>query len=475
MNKELYLIPANKNKLFESKFITKFINIINPVIKIINYNKKININKEIIKKFEDKPDIIIINFNENNYSNIRLIKNIPRIPIFIDNVFYISPISIKYLNGFSNNKDKQYIINNFIIRILKLYGGIISYNNFIVPKLDFMDFNIGINLYNNNDFCKNYYINKIPKWMTRYIEINNKGWFSKNNRYALEYVFKNYKLSNIVELGTYYGTSALFMAKHKTPDCNLYCIDNYDNILLTNFIVDNPTPIDFKYFFHYFKFESFHARLSDYDNIYSIRNDCYKMIKLFNQYKINVDLFYIDFCKVDDKLINFVDEILDFFPNAIIIGDDAVHLNKSLKYFKEKYQYIFLESCYICSKIPLVNSIKLLEQYDENKRLENINDYEKIKKCTIDYKINYIIKNIEDKNIIEKIIELGIDPNKKSYYVPLNGTLYHYIGMKYWTNQIYYLNLYKKLNYYKKDMNIKNDLNLTPNDYFNYISSSSFS
>ncbi len=347
MDKELYLIPTNKSKIFESKFIKKFIDITDPVIKIIHYNKNNNINKDILKAFDDKPDIIIINFNEKEMKNknnkkekLKIIKNIPRIPIFIDNVFYISPISLKCINGFSNNiNDKDYLIKDCIVRIIKTYGGIISYSNFVFPLLDYNNFQSGLNLYNKNAFSKNYYVNNIPKWMTKNIEINNKGWFSKNNQYAIDYIFKNYSLTNIVELGTYYGTSSLYMAERKNQDCSIYCVDNFDNILLTNFVVENPTPIDFKYFFRYFKFESFHARLANYSNIYSLKYDCYKIPKLFSCNKINVDLFYIDFCKIDSKLILLVDEIFQLYPNAIVIGDDAVHLDKSLKYFKDKYNY----------------------------------------------------------------------------------------------------------------------------------------
>jgi len=335
-----------------------------------------------------------------------------------------------------------------------------------------------------NNFLKNYFINFIPEWMTKNISINNKGWFAKQNRMALDYVLNNYKIKNIVELGTYFGSSANYTAQHKNIDTNLYCVDNFDNILLTNYVVDNPTPIDFEYFFKYFKFESFHARLEKYKNIFSMKYDCYQIPKLFYDNKIKVDLFYIDFCKIDSKLIKLVDDIIKLFPDVIIIGDDAVHLDESLKYFEKNYNYIFLESCYLTTKKKLINENILLDKYNKNKFLENIKDYDYIKELNIEYKIKYIIDLIQNtkkntkanvKNIIEKIIDLKIDPNTQCYYVGLNGNLYHYIGINYYKNNVYYLKLYEELNKYMIDKNIKNDLNLIPNDYFNYVSLKDFS
>lgn len=141
MKGELYLHPINKLKIYESKFIEKFINVKKSIVYNINYRPKINLNKEIIKGFAKQPDIIIINFNEKINNNIHNIINIPRIPIYIDDVFYISPISLKNINGFSNEyQDKEYLKNDFIYRIIKIYGGIISYKDYNVPIINYVDF-----------------------------------------------------------------------------------------------------------------------------------------------------------------------------------------------------------------------------------------------------------------------------------------------------------------------------------------------
>ena len=63
-----------------------------------------------------------------------------------------------------------------------------------------------------------------------------------------------------------------------------------------------------------------------------IKNNNFLAIKWLKDNKINIDLFYIDFIKDDVKLINFINEIFEEYPNCIIIGDDLVYLKYSIDY-----------------------------------------------------------------------------------------------------------------------------------------------
>ena len=108
------LYPANTNKLLEPNNISKYINIKNKSkTEIIIYGINKNINKDVIIAYEKKPDILIINFDNNEPI---FIKNIPRYPIFINNIFYITPICYQQINGFSNdNNNKQYFCHSFYL------------------------------------------------------------------------------------------------------------------------------------------------------------------------------------------------------------------------------------------------------------------------------------------------------------------------------------------------------------------------
>jgi hypothetical protein len=467
----LILYPANINKVLESNYIPKYINIKRKAqIEIINYNIDKNINEEVIKSYKKYPDILIINFD--NISPI-IIKNIPRYPIFINNMFYITPICYQQLNGFSNdNNNKQYLINDFIERIKRILGGILSINDFKFQNISYVNMDSGIKNIMDIKFEKNWFVNKIPKWMTTDIEINNSGWFSIYNQLAIDYIFENYKINKTVELGAYYGLSTKYII-NKNINSTLYSFDLYDNILLTNYVVKNITQLDINYFFKYIKFESFHSNLSNFENLYSVKYDCYSAPELLKKYNINIDLFYIDFCKKDKLLIQFVDNIFKLYPECIIIGDDAPMLSSSLKYFENKYDYVYLRDCYICSyKTKLINTDKLLEKYNKEKEYQNTNDIELLKNIDINYRIKYIgylINNYKNNSDIIKYLDiLNIDPNIQSHYLIHNSNLFHHIAYSSNKNYEYYIGLYNILNEKYNDKDISNDLNLIPNDYFNY-------
>ena len=202
--------------------------------------------------------------------------------------------------------------------------------------------------------------------------------------------------------------------------------------------------------------------------------------KWLKKNNIKIDLFYLDFCKVDHKLIKIVDEIFELFPESIIIGDDAQWLDKSLTYFKEKYNYIYAYNCYICSyKTNLIKKDGFIKKVKDNQDKENCLSVNKCSKLNLQYRIKYLLntinKNINTdnfiKNINDQIKELSINPNERCRYIVQGGCLFHQIAMKYREdikNRNKWLSLYQEIIKKYKDKSIKNYFGLTPNDYFNY-------
>jgi hypothetical protein len=470
MNKSFMLYPYNRNKVLESKYNEKFFDtkIKKLMIERIYYNN-ININQQIIDSYSKTPDLIVIHFNENNkYINF---KKIPKYPIYINNTFYITPICIQQVNGFINNiNDSNYLINNFINRILQILGAIISDGKFIYPVFEDTNINIGIKslIYTDSDFRKNWNINHIPIWMTKYIPINNSGWFGIFNKIAIDYVFENYKtFVNVAELGTYYGLSTKYIANKFN---NLYCFDYFENYMLANYNITEITPFELKYYFKYIKFECFHANLSFYPNIFTIKMNCFDSIDFLKFYNIHINVFYIDFLKNDKLLIKFVNKIFDYYPDCIIIGDDAVFLSSSLEYFKRKYNFVYLYSCYICSKnTTLINVDKLQNNITNEYNKLNCNDSFELQQLDHSYKMNFIINLIKHTTpfnvIINSIKKFNVNPNAQSTLINQNGNLFHFIVYNMNTNTQYYYSLYNKMNDYIPDKNIQNDMNLTPLDY----------
>lgn len=468
INEHFILYPYNRNKILESKYNNKFFDtkIKKMIIERIYYNN-ININQQIIEIYSKKPDLIAIHFSANE--NYIKFKKIPKYPIYINNTFYITPICIQQLNGFINIiNEPNYLINNFINRILQILGCIISDNNFTYPNFQHININNGIKSLMYNDFRKNWNIDHLPIWMTKHIPINNSGWFGVFNKIAIDYVFENYKtFENVAELGTYYGLSTKYIANKFN---NLYCFDYFENYMLSNYNISEITPFEIKYYFKYLKFECFNANIAFYQNIFTIKMNCFDSIKFLKFHNININVFYIDFLKNDKLLIKFVNKIFEYYPDCIIIGDDAVFLSSSLEYFKRKYNFVYLYSCYICSKnTKLINLDDLQNNITNEYNRLNSNDIYQLQQLPDDYKINFIINLIKDTKpfniIINYIKKLNINPNTQSILINQNGNLFHFIVYIINKNHKYYYHLYTKINEYIPDNNIQNDMNLKPLDY----------
>jgi hypothetical protein len=465
---KLIIKPDNSNKKLESIYIKKYIKTIEPIkIKYIYYKENLNI--EILKIFNEKPDLCFIIFNNNKILNI---KKIPKFPIFIKNNFYLTPLMILELNGFIKDNNKDNIIQDFIQRIKLIFGCIITEKNFKFKNIDNFNIDSGIKDY-LNDFNKLWFVNNVPKWMTFNIPINKAGWFSQDNKYAIDYIFKNFDIKNVAELGCYYGLSSKYIVKKINKQNNIYCFDNFNSIFKTKYCISEISPLDTQYFFKYLKFESFHSKLSDFNNVYTIKLNCFDAPQLLYKYNIKIDLFYIDFCKIDHLLIKFIKLIFSLFPDCIIIGDDAVMLNQSLKLFNDIYNFILLDNCYICTlNKRLIKKKKLLKRVKMYNYKINNDNIEEIKNYNIHFKINYIKKRINEKTDIDKILEyckiLNVEPNKRSKFIFQHGNLYHYIFREYRKDKEYFLDLYNKLKDIYSDNNKKNNFNLKPIDYLNF-------
>jgi hypothetical protein len=465
-NKTLKIIPVNKNKVIESEYANKFYDTNNEKINIanINYIENKNLNDQILIKYKKKPDIIIINFSEEK--NILNINSIPIYPIIYNNIIYITPIIIEQLNGFSNIfLDKESCINDFYNRIYSIIGALISDDKFNInisnyDKSGIKDKKIG--------FLKDNTVSHIEKWMTRFIPGFNFGWFSIFNRLAIDYVFENYKIDSIAELGTYFGKSTMYIS-NKNKNMDYYCFDRFENLFLTDYITKKLQFIDLNFFYKYIRFETFHSNLKNHPNLFSIKNNNYLAVDFLKKNNINIDLFYIDFCKDDTLLIDFINKIFDNYPNAIIVGDDLVHLTFSMNYLSKKYNLVKLNACYICTyKTEFINKKKLIDEYNNINNKLNDNNFNNILNYEIKYKTNFLKKEIEKKVHTDKIINylkiININPN---YLVDLdNNNIFHDIIKLYKeTSDNYYINLYNKICTIYKDESCKNDSNLVPLDY----------
>lgn len=476
--KILKLIPANPNKKLESEHIYPFYTLYKNEFNIyhIPYNNQsiMNLNHEILKSYETKPDIIIISFDKKPYIPIL---EIPKFPIYYHGNIYLTPILIEQFNGFSNKiKNKELIFIDFIGRIYQEIGVILSTSNFVFFHQQHDDSGIS-NM--RNGILKNHNVSKIDKWMTRYIPKHTFGWMAEMNKYTIDYVFDNYTINNVGELGIYMGYSTEYI-NLKNRNMKHYCFDRYDNLFLTDYINEQLTPLDTNFFYKYLRYETFHSNLSEAKNVYTIKGDNYQSIDFLHKNKIPIDFFYIDFIKQNKKIISFIEKIFKYYPEVIIVGDDGIYLQDAMKILEKKYNCINFYHCYLCkkNKSEWKNINTLLTKYEQIKSNNNIKDvHDLLKKNNIEmiYKINYVVNQIKKKVNIDKIMKyieiLNINCNETNITTEIQngGNLYHFIANYRFQNDKYAKKLYSLLIKKQKDMNEKNMLNLTPIDYFNYF------
>lgn len=448
-------------------------------IKIIKFSIKNNLNNEIKDSYKDNPDLIIIKFKD-KFNKITLL---PRYPIYINNTIYITPICYEQINGFTNDqKSANYIIKDFINRCIINLGGL------VIEKFKNID---KLTIHNTNKSI----IHQIYPWMTKHIPTSNVGWLHEENKIVIYNIFKYYKIYNIAELGCYFGLSTKYFIKYNDKLKNIYCFDLFNNILLADYKIKILTPLEKKFFLKYNKFETFHANTNKFIqkynpklNLYSIKLDCFKSINYLKINNVKIDLFYIDFCKDNRKILQLVEDIFINYPNCIIFGDDGEYLQQAIIKIQNDNKYICLNlyKCYLCVlKTNYYKNIyklfdrlkKMIEQYNYWINLEDLN---KIKYSNIKYQINYIIKKINKRvnynDIILLLKQLNINPNTKTTMIYQNGNIYHYIGFEYNKNKkiTYLIKLYNRLIKIWPDNNVKNNLNLIPNEYFIYDNISYF-
>jgi len=393
-------------------------------------------------------------------------------------IFILTFIQAELLNGFNKKCNN---INNykddFIYRCTKLYGGLIS--NVIIYYKYFEKSLEGFKeLYRKNIF-KNQNINFIKN--TNHIVNYEHGWLSESTKNNLIYCINKYKPKIIVEFGSWFGSSSKLI-KETDPNVILFCFDIFQPILHTKYKFNTYNPLD-NFYFKIPRIETFHKNMSSFDKVYSVIGniDINKIMKMFKDNKIMVDLFFIDFEKKTYFLNNILSSIINNFPNSIIVGDDF-----GFNSVKESIytQLLILDKKFAFSKHSYIISNKIMEDYKyiikknfkDEKRKELILNYinEKILNEDItsiesdDYKKEFINKCLEygKFNLFLKFIKYyKIDMNSDKY-LENNMTIFHIICK--------YLKIYNKIDKindfynYQKPIDKKDIFLLKYDDYLNF-------
>lgn len=352
-------------------------------------------------------------------------KNVPAYPIITPTAIILTPPLFIQLNGI----DHTNLIPNILIKIKHIIGG------FMIPstlssKLPSLLKHTTAQSYKhannsktkallNTGLTSNHTITKIVPIKQHFLN-NYHGWLSKDTAYNLKYALNHFKPKTVLELGSWLGKSAHYM-KTLSPNITLYCYDKFQNVCLTPYSYNDPTPLD-RFYFNFLRYETFWSNMNKFDNVYAIQEDAYKSLDMMDPKKI--EMIYIDFIKSETKLMKFLERIFKLFPDTVIVGDDFVFetvkkaFKKELTLYK-KYVGILDES-YIISPRPLTK-----EYYSEYK-----NDItNEAKKNPYLETTTYLSKG-KFPLAIRTVKKHKLDLNKNKDEFTLNNTLYHEFVMK---------------------------------------------
>lgn len=142
------------------------------------------------------------------------------------------------------------------------------------------------------------------------------GWFWVTNRHHLQQFITKNKPKKIVEIGTWLGVSAIFMAKLLEPGAKLYCIDPWMPYEDMQSMPDCQARMKDAY--ERFLSNCIHNNVTD--RIVPMRMTSLKAV---NQFSSDIDLIYIDGSHKEEDVFN---DIMNWYSklalDGIMCGDD---------------------------------------------------------------------------------------------------------------------------------------------------------
>lgn len=423
----------NKNKYFTDNLF-KFINR-KPVVAKLELGG--DLNKEICSMISDIDLFLIGEVSETSL--------IPSYPIIEKRGIAITPVLFIQMNGFSSGGVDK-VMKNFIWKCKELIGGYLSSEKKLFDaKRDNLD----------HGLTKNYRISKVIP-VRQYFCPNSHGWLSRDTAYNLRYAIDKFKPKTVLELGSWLGKSAHYMKGIK-PDIKMYCFDKFQNVCLTPYSYNKPTPID-HFYFNFLRYETFWANLNEFSDVYMISDNAFKAPMMFKSDEI--DMIYIDFIKSEKKLMDFLEELFKKFPNTVIVGDDFVFDQVKVAFKKELTQYKkyvgILEESYIISPKPLDK--EYYKTFEEKK----LSPYAEVAKLIESGKFPLAVRMVK---------KAGLKMNENRDELSLSNTLYHefVMGAKNFLdgkNEVE--SILEMLYEYEKPELVKNVLLLTYKDYLEH-------
>ena len=151
------------------------------------------------------------------------------------------------------------------------------------------------------------------------------GWFYDENEKLLSMLIEKHNPTTIVELGSWYGKSAQFIAKSMGKNARLYCLDMWDNQFIKDMWESRGKnyKTEVPFIDKHPLFPTFVVNLWDErHHLTPVVGDTNVGLKLLSHNDVTPDLIYVDADHEYESVAKDLLYIHQTFPNAVVCGDD---------------------------------------------------------------------------------------------------------------------------------------------------------
>lgn len=187
----------------------------------------------------------------------------------------------------------------------------------------------------------------------------NHGWFYDSHKKNLSQIISS-DTKIIVEIGSWYGESTIWMSEHllaKNPSAKIYAIDLWDeSVILNDNMYGNKVTEILK---AHPLYQTFLSNLWKYrDCVIPLKMNSVDGLQYLKRIGIRPDIIYIDGNHHYEFVSNDILTCMKLFPDAVLVGDDygnyedvrrAVH-ESAMQYSKKVYVDSYL--CWTFAELP---------------------------------------------------------------------------------------------------------------------------
>eukprot|EP01038_Epipyxis_sp_PR26KG_P009207 gene9207-12417_t len=245
-------------------------------------------------------------------------------------------------------------------------------------------------------------------WPIEYPKLseNLHGWFRPGNKETLELLL-NTEQKIVVELGSWLGASTVNILQYAS-NAIIFAVDIWSNQYFLNDdhydkndpafknILDSVSIYDqFLNNTQNYKWQSINDRESR--GLIPMRMESSEALTILRDLKIEPDLIYIDASHHYDFVVSDISTCIEFFPNAILVGDDwdNTDVRKAVKDVAKKFnKEIFINggTCWTFEKSKMQN-LTTIKRANEEKEKEQ----RKRQKATSNLSFNSLLNVYQNK------------------------------------------------------------------------------